>query len=71
MSIEFLLVTYPTNNVTVLGDGDIVGVANHMLMLPAGSYDINLSDAAAKPASQPIVLAGTSAVRPLVIGFSQ
>ena len=71
MSIEFLLVTYPANNVNVLEDGDIVGTTNHMLMLPAGSYDISLSDGAAKPGSQPVVLLNTSAIRPLVIGFTQ
>lgn len=71
MSIEFLLVTYPANGVNVLADGDIVGVTNHMLLLPADAYDISLSDAAAKPPSQQVVLAGTSAVRPQVLVFTQ
>ncbi len=71
MSIEFLLVTYPADGINVLADGDIVGVTNHMLMLPSDSYAISLSDAAAKPSSQQVVLAGTSAVRPQVLAFTQ
>ena len=69
MNIEFLLVTYSENR-TVLADGDMVGVTNHILMLPANEYTISLEGGGTNPASQDVILAGTSAVRPKVVQFA-
>lgn len=69
MSIEFLLVTFSEDRI-VLADGDKVGVTNHILMLPADEYTIMLDGSPTDPASQDVVLAGTSAVRPKVVHFA-
>jgi archaellum component FlaF (FlaF/FlaG flagellin family) len=69
MSIEFLLVTFPEER-AVLADGDKVGFTNHTLMLPANEYTITLDGDKADPASQDVVLAGTSVMRPKVVAFS-
>ena len=69
MSIEYLLVTFHEDR-TVLADGDSVGVTNHTLMLPANEYTITLDGADYAPPNQDVVLAGTSVMRPKVIGFS-
>jgi hypothetical protein len=69
MAIQFLLVTFPEQR-SVLADGAAVGVANHILMLPADEYQISLDGGGYAPASQDIALDGTSMVRPLVIAFT-
>ena len=69
MAIEYLLVTYPDQR-SVLADGSPVGVTNHTLMLPSGEYIITLDGSGYKPASQDIVLSGTSIVKPMVIAFT-
>ena len=68
MNIEFLLVTFSEDR-TVLADGDRVGVTNHILMLPANEYTISIEGGGTDPASQDVILAGTSAVRPRVVHF--
>jgi len=70
MNIEFLLVAFADDR-TVLADGDIVGVTNHILMLPADEYTITIDGGSTDPASQDVVLAGTSAVRPRVVHFAK
>jgi len=69
MAIGFLLVTFPEER-AVLADGTRVGFTNHVLMLPEDEYDISLEGDGCSPASQHIVLAGTSIVKPLAITFS-
>ena len=68
MAIQFLLVTFPEER-TVLADGSGVGFTNHILMLPGDEYEITLGGDGYLPASKDIALAGTSIVKPLVIGF--
>jgi len=70
MSLEFLLVVFPEER-AVLADGDKVGFTNHTLMLPANEYTITLDGGACSPASQDVILAGTSVVRPKVVSFAQ
>lgn len=70
MSLEFLLVVFPEQR-SVLADGDSVGVTNHTLMLPANEYKITLDGAATNPASQDVILAGTSVVKPKVVIFDR
>src|SRR5438105_4374360 len=69
MAIEYLLVTYPDQR-SVLADGAAVGITNHTLMLPSDEYVITLDGSGYKPASQDIVLSGTSIVKPMVIAFT-
>lgn len=69
MAIEFLLVTFPEQR-SVLADGAGVGFTNHILMLPGDEYEITIDGSGYVPASQVIALAGTSMVKPLVIGFA-
>lgn len=69
MSIEFLLVVFPEER-AVLADGDKVGFTNHTLMLPANEYTITLDGDKTAPASQDVVLAGTSVVRPKIVTFA-
>jgi hypothetical protein len=66
--MEFLLVTY-SDQVTVLADGDKVGITNHTMILPANEYSITLDLQGKSPAPQDIVLAGTSVMRPKVVVF--
>lgn len=68
MSVEYLLVTFKDQR-AVLVDGDMVGITNHTLMLPADEYTVTLDGTGYSPPSQDIVLAGTSLVRPKVIAF--
>ncbi len=69
MAIQFLLVTFPEQR-AVLADGAGVGFTNHMLMLPGDEYQITLDGGPCLPASQDVVLTGTSMVKPLVIAFT-
>lgn len=69
MSLEYLLVVFPESR-SVLADGDQVGVTNHIMMLPANEYEITLDGGGTQPASQDVILAGTSVVRPKVISFA-
>ncbi len=69
MSVEFLLVVYKEDR-DVLADGDRVGVTNHTIMLPADEYIITLSGDGYAPASQDVVVAGTSIMRPRVVTFT-
>ena len=69
MSIEYLLVSFREGR-GVLADGDPVGVTNHILMLPADEYEITLSGDGYQPASQTVLLAGTSIVRPKLVAFT-
>lgn len=69
MVMEFLLVSYPEDAVVQV-DGKSVGVTNHTLMLPADEYIITLKDKQTVPASQDIVLTGTSVMRPKVVSFA-
>ena len=54
----------------MLADGAGVGFTNHILMLPGDEYEITLGGSGYSPASQNIALAGTSMIKPIVIGFS-
>lgn len=69
MVMEFLLVTYPEEAV-VLADDKSVGVTNHTLLLPADEYKITLKSTQTVPASQDVVLTGTSVMRPRVVSFA-
>jgi len=69
MAIQFLLVTFPEER-AVLADGAGVGFTNHILMLPSDEYEITLGGNATVPASQDVVLTGTSMVKPLVVAFT-
>lgn len=69
MSIQYLLVTFSEQR-GVLADGAMVGVTNHILMLPANEYQISLDGAGYSPASQDVPLDGTSVVKPLVVAFT-
>ncbi len=68
MSIEYLFVKYSGQR-TVLADGDPVGITNHTMILPADEYTITLDGEGYTPASQDVVLAGTSVMRPVVLVF--
>ena len=68
MVIQYLLVTYPEQR-AVLVDGAGVGFTNHTLMLPADEYTITLEGSGYRPASQQVVLSGTSIVKPKVVVF--
>ena len=69
MAIQFLLVTFPEER-AVLADGAGAGFTNHILMLPSDEYEITLGGNATVPASQDVVLTGTSMVKPLVVAFA-
>ena len=69
MAIQVLLVTFADAR-PVLADGAGVGFTNHILMLPGDEYEITLGGSGYSPASQNIALAGTSMIKPMVIGFS-
>jgi hypothetical protein len=69
MPVEYLLVTYPEDR-AVLADGENVGSANHVLLLPADEYEITLAGEGYAPASQDIVLANTSEAKPMVVAFT-
>ena len=69
MAIQFLLVTFADSR-PVLADGAGVGFTNHILMLPGDEYEITLGGSGYSPASLNIALAGTSMIKPMVIGFS-
>jgi len=69
MSIEYLLVSFAEAR-DVLADGNPVGVTNHTIMLPTDEYDITLSGSGYAPASQDVVLAGTSVMNPKVVKFT-
>ena len=68
VSIEYLLVSFSEER-AVLADGNRVGFTNHTLMLPADEYSISLDGGGYQPATQDVVLTGTSLVRPMVITF--
>jgi hypothetical protein len=69
MAIQYLLVTYPEQR-AVLADDAGVGFTNHTLMLPSDEYIITLDGGGYQPASQDVVLAGTSIMKPMVIAFT-
>jgi archaellum component FlaF (FlaF/FlaG flagellin family) len=69
MSVQYLLVKF-TEQRAILADGELVGITNHTLMLPADEYTITIDGGGYTPASQDVVLAGTSLVRPMVIVFA-
>jgi hypothetical protein len=69
MSVEYLLVTFNDDR-DVLADGNRVGVTNHTILIPADEYDITLSGTGYTPATQSVVLAGTSVMRPKVVHFT-
>jgi hypothetical protein len=69
MAIQFLLVTFFEQR-AVLADGEGVGFTNHILMLPSDEYQITLDGDACVPASQDVVLTGTSMVKPMVVAFA-
>lgn len=68
MSLEFLLVVFPEER-AVLADGDRIGFTNHTVILPPNEYTITLDGTQTQPASETVVLSGTSVVRPKVIRF--
>jgi PEGA domain len=68
MAIQYLLVTYPEQR-AVLVDGAGIGFTNHTLMLPADEYTITLDGTGYLPGSQPVVLSGTSIIKPKVVAF--
>jgi hypothetical protein len=69
MAIQYLLVIFPDQRV-VLADEEGVGFTNHTLMLPADEYTITLGGEGYQPATQDVVLSGTSIVKPKVIVFT-
>lgn len=69
MSVEYLLVVFSEKR-TVLADGEPVGVTNHVLLMPANEYVITLEGEGYAPASQDVVVAGTSIMRPKVVTFT-
>jgi hypothetical protein len=69
MAIQFLLVTFAEQR-AVLADGERVGFTNHILMLPSDEYQITLDGDGCVPASQDVVLTGTSMVKPMVVAFA-
>jgi len=69
MSVEYLLVVYKGDR-DVLANGDRVGVTNHTLLLPNDEYIITLSGDGYAPASEDVLLAGTSIMRPKVVVFT-
>ena len=69
VSAEFLLVIFPEDR-DVLADGDRVGVTNHTILMPADEYEVTLGGTGYVPASQDIVVAGTSLMRPKVVSFA-
>lgn len=69
MSVEYLLVNFRENR-NVLADGDPVGVTNHTILIPANEYTITLGGDGYAPASQDVVVAGTSIMRPKVVVFT-
>ena len=69
MAIEFLLVHFPQQR-TVLADDDAVGFTNHLMLLPPDAYRIALDGEGYEPAFRDVQLSGTSAVRPLIIVFT-
>ena len=69
MQSEFLLVTFKDNRVVKAND-TLVGVTNHMMILPPGDYVIALEGDGFNPPSQDIELIGTSHVRPMVVAFT-
>jgi len=69
MSVEYLLVTYKEDR-DVLADGDRVGVTNHTILIPPNEYIITLSGDGYAPATQDIVIAGTSIMRLKVVAFT-
>ncbi len=68
MSMEYLLVVYKDDR-DVLADGNRVGVTNHTIMLPTNEYGISLDGTGHAPASQDVVLAGTSPMNPKRVVF--
>jgi hypothetical protein len=68
MSMEYLLVVYEDDR-DVLADGNRVGVTNHTIMLPTNEYGISLDGTGHSPASQDVVLAGTSPMNPKRVVF--
>jgi hypothetical protein len=69
MSVEYLLVSYREDR-DVLADGTRIGVTNHTILVPADEYVITLSGAGYTPASQDVVIAGTSIMQPRVVIFT-
>ena len=70
MSVEYLHVIYKKGSQTVLADDDPVGVTNHTLMLPAGTYDITLDGTGYAPKTQSVTLTDTSIMAPEIITFT-
>lgn len=70
MSVEYLHVVYKKGSLTVLADGDPVGVTNHTLMLPAGEYDVTLDGTGYAPTDQSVTLTDTSIMSPEIITFT-
>ena len=68
MAIQYLLVTFHEQR-SVLADGVAVGFTNHTLLLPGDEYQISLDGSGYSPASQDVVLGGTSIVQPMVVAF--
>jgi hypothetical protein len=69
MAIEYLLVHFGEDR-DVLADGDRVGVTNHTVMIQPGEYIIKMSGSGYAPASQDVVVVGTSVMRPKVVTFT-
>lgn len=69
MSVEYLLVSYKEDR-DVLADGTRIGVTNYTILLPADEYIITLSGTGCSPATQDVVIAGTSIMQPKVVIFT-
>ncbi len=69
MSVEYLLVIFKEDR-DVLADGDRIGITNHTILIPADEYEITLSGANFTPASQDVIIAGTSIMRPKTVTFA-
>jgi len=69
MSVEYLLVNFREQR-NVLADGDVVGVTNHTILIPANEYTITLDGDGYAPKNHDVVVSGTSIMRPKVVIFT-
>ena len=71
MAFEYVIVAFPTK-VPVYIDGDRNGNTNDILRVDTGTHEFNLgSYANYEPASQTILVEGTSSLEPMKIVFSK
>lgn len=71
--VEHLIVKFDPGDIReVLLDGDDVGPTESVLLVDADRYEITLSGAQNyAPASQDVLVSGTTSASPLVVAFSK